>query len=65
MPGAYTESNSLTLIIAVGTGSGFGYYPVLKTNTTYYLNIKNSPNSTCAQNNSCDMFIDLVKPGGL
>lgn len=63
--GAAGEGNSVTMVFALGTGSGFGYYPVLALNTTYYLNVKNSPSSTCRTNGSCDMFVDLVKPGGL
>lgn len=63
--GAAGEGNSVTMVFALGTGSGYGYYPVLQLNTTYYLNIKNSPNATCIANGVCDMFIDLVKSGGL
>jgi len=63
--GAYGQSVSVTMVFAISPGTGFGYYPVLQKNTTYYLNIKNAPNATCASNNVCDMFVDLVKPGGL
>lgn len=62
--GANMNGNSITAVFALGTGSGFGYYPVLELNTTYYLNIKNAASSTCA-GGSCDMFVDLVKAGGL
>lgn len=66
-PGANMIGNSITASFAIGTGTGYGYYPVLSTNTTYYLNVKNSPNSTCATTTSgvCNMFFDLLKPGGL
>jgi hypothetical protein len=57
--------NSVTAVFAIGTGSGFGFYPVLTTNTTYYLNIKNSANATCASNGVCEMSVDLIKRGGL
>lgn len=63
--GANIEGNSVTAIFAIGTGSGFGYYPVLSTNTTYYLNVRNSANSSCAGTGECSMFWDLIKSGGL
>jgi hypothetical protein len=46
-PGAAGEGNSVTMVFALGTGSGYGYYPVLQLNTTYFLNMKNSP-ATCS-----------------
>jgi hypothetical protein len=64
-PGAMSVGNSVTAVFAIGTGSGFGFYPVLTTNTTYYLNIKNSANATCASNGVCEMSVDLIKRGGL
>jgi len=64
-PGATIIGNSITAVFAIGTGSGFGYYPVLQTNTTYYLNMKNSAGASCRSNGQCDMFIDLIKAGGL
>lgn len=64
-PGATIIGNSVTAVFALGTGSGFGYYPQLALNTTYYLNVKNTPSATCTASGACDMFIDLVKPGGL
>jgi hypothetical protein len=58
-PGANLHGNTINPIFAVGTGSGFGFYPVLNTNTTYYLNIRNDPASTCTIGVSCDMSVDL------
>jgi hypothetical protein len=63
--GASVVGSSITMIFAIEPGSGFGYYPVLQPNTTYYVNIKNVENASCAISNACDMFVDLVKPGGL
>jgi hypothetical protein len=40
-------------------------YPVLSTNTTYYLNIVNVTPSSCQASANCDMFVDFVKPRGL
>lgn len=57
--------NTITSVFAVGSGSGFGFYPVLKTNTTYYLNIKNNPNGGCVASGTCDVSVDLIKAGGL
>jgi hypothetical protein len=65
MMGAYGEGNSITMVFAVGTGSGYGFYPVIPLNTTWYLNVKNSPNSTCTAGGVCEMFFDLLKPGGM
>lgn len=56
-------STSITARFAVGSGTGYGYYPVLNTSTTYYLNVKNVANSTCASSGECGMFFDLVKNG--
>lgn len=62
--GANITGNSVTAKFALGTGTGFGYYPVLPLNTVHYLNIKNDELPTCAAT-LCDMFVDLLKPGGL
>lgn len=59
-PGSTMAGNSITSRFAVGTGSGFGYYPVLTKGATYYLNVKNTPNSTCiSQGGTCNMFFDI------
>lgn len=63
--GANIEGNSITAVFAIAPGSGFNYYPILQTNTTYYLNVKNAPDPTCAGTGVCDMFWDLIKPGGV
>ena len=55
------NGNTVTAIFALGSGSGAGYYPVLETNTTYYLNIRNDPGSNCVAGSACDMSIDLIK----
>ena len=60
-PGANMNGNTVTAIFALGSGSGSDYYPVLKTNTTYYLNIRNDPGSNCVAGAPCDMSIDLIK----
>lgn len=64
-PGANMQGNSITASFAITPGSGFGYYPVLSKNHLYYLNIKNSPNSTCvnAAVPECGMFFDLLNSG--
>jgi hypothetical protein len=61
-PGANLHNNTINAVFAVGSGSGFGFYPVLNTNTTYYLNIKNDPGSSCvATSGPCDMAVNLSK----
>lgn len=64
-PGASILGNSVTAVFAIGTGSGFNYYPVLAKNGTYYLNVRNTADATCTGTGACDMFFDLVKVGGL
>lgn len=59
--GASALGNSITMVFAVGSGSGWNYYPIVPTNTTAYVNIKNTDGATCEQNSVCDMFVDLVK----
>jgi hypothetical protein len=39
-------------------------YPILQPSTTYYFNITNSTNPTCASTGICDMLITLNKPTG-
>lgn len=63
--GAKGEGNSVTMVFAIGTGSGFGYYPVFPPNTKIFLNIKNSPGCTCREQGVCGMFVDLLKVAGL
>jgi hypothetical protein len=63
--GATSYGNTITSLFAIGSGTGFGYYPVLQPNTTYYVNIKNMPNPNCASNANCDMSVDLIKASGL
>jgi hypothetical protein len=65
VPGANIEGNSVTATFAILPGSGFNYYPRLSTNTTYYVNVKNATSPTCEGSGVCDMFFDLIKPGGL
>ena len=62
--GASGTGQSITLPFSVGPNNTF-YYPGLSTNTTYYVNVKNPPNSTCLANAACDMFFELQKPPGL
>lgn len=64
-PGATNIGNSITATFALGTGTGYGYYPVLSLNTEYYLNMKNNPGATCLSQPSCDMFIELLGAGSL
>lgn len=52
------EGQSVTFPFALGTGFD-AYYPTLDLNTTYYLNMSNEGGQ------AGDMFIDLLKPGGL
>ena len=51
----------LTIPFTVNNSNNWGYYPILRNNTTYYLNVKLSPGSGCTT--SCDMFFDLSKNG--
>lgn len=44
-------------------GGNDWYYPSFPPNTDVYLNIKNATDPSCSQ--SCEMFVDLVKSGGL
>ena len=50
-------STSITIPFAVGTGSGYGYYAVLNTQTTYWLNIKVS--NPLDNPGDAQMFVDL------
>ncbi len=65
LPNSAGEGNSPTFSFAISPGSGFGFYPAVAKNTTYYMNVKNSLNSTCRASGVCNMFSDLLKPGGL
>ncbi len=56
-----TNSTSVTVPFTVNNPNNFGFYPILNTNKTYYLNIKMAPNSGCTS--TCNMFIDLSKFG--
>lgn len=59
-------TNSVTAQFAISPGSGYNFYGILNPNTTYYLNVKNSSNDvTCAGSGICDLFFDLIKPGGM
>jgi len=64
-PGSFSNGSTVTISFAVGTGANFGYYPKLSTNTTYYMNVKNDANSSCFFTGSCNVAVDLVKPGGM
>jgi hypothetical protein len=55
-------ATTITIPFSVGPNST-GYYPALSPNTTYYLNVKNAPGSTCGVTGNCDMYVDLLKPG--
>ena len=59
--GAAGTSNTATVNFSLGTNSS-GYYPALLPNATYYFNIKNATNSTCAATGNCGMFFQLHKP---
>jgi hypothetical protein len=63
--GANSEGNSVSLPFVVISGNTYGFYPKLKGNTTYYVNIKNGPNANCAANANCNMLIELSKPAGI
>lgn len=64
-PGATNIGNSITAVFATGTGSGYGYYPVLNLNTDYYLNMKNNTGATCTSTGLCDMFLELIGASNL
>lgn len=65
-PGATVTGNSITGPFTVASTNNYGYYPILNKNTTYYWNIRNNAPTNCYQNNdNCNMFIDLFKPGGM
>jgi hypothetical protein len=61
--GSKAQGNSVTIPFAVGAGGGFGFYKVLKLNTTYYFNIRNTANASCGVQGSCDVFVDLLTYG--
>lgn len=43
----------------VGAGNTYGgYYPLLQPNTKYYVNFKNSPNTSCFSTGVCDVFVE-------
>lgn len=51
-------SNSAQVMFAIAPGAN-AFYGSLQSNTTYYFNIRNEPGG------SGNVFVDLVKPGGL
>lgn len=63
--GATTAGPTVQIPFTVNNPNNFGYYPILKLNTTYYFNVKNQPSPSCAGGGDCDMAFDLVKPAGL
>jgi len=64
--GASVSGTSVTAPFAVGTGQNYGYYAKLETNKTYYFNIKNTPNPSCAAL-GCDGAVDMMNttPAGV
>jgi hypothetical protein len=58
-------TNTIQLFYSVGGTPVTGGYPVLNTNTDYYVNIRNMPASSCNSAPACDMFVDFAKPRGL
>ncbi|HEX3161143.1 MAG TPA: hypothetical protein VHQ92_01070 [Pseudolabrys sp.] len=63
--GATTSGTTVQIPFTVNNPSNFGYYPILKLNTTYYFNLKNQPSPSCASGGNCDVACDLIKPAGL
>ncbi len=64
--GATTSGTTVTVPFTVANSNNYGFYPILNTNTTYYLNIKNAPSSSCTSSGGdCDMAVDLNKPSGI
>lgn len=63
--GATTSGTTVTIPFTVNNSFNYAYYPILKLNTTYYLNLKNAPSSSCTDSGVCDVAVDLNKPGGL
>lgn len=63
--GATTSGTTVTIPFTVNNSFNYAYYPILKLNTTYYLNLKNAPSSSCTASGACDVAVDLNKPGGL
>ncbi len=62
--GAVTVNGATTVTMPFSVGpNNTGYYASLQPSTTYYINIKNAPGSTCGLSGSCDMYVDLLKPG--
>jgi hypothetical protein len=57
-PGAVSVGNTNSNLFAITNGSGFGFYPVLAKNTTYFVNIVNTAGA-CAAN--CPVSADLLK----
>jgi hypothetical protein len=64
-PWASMAGKSITAVFALGENPSLPYYPILETNRTYYLNIRNSDDSSCTSSGVCDMYVDLVKAGPL
>jgi hypothetical protein len=65
-PNFYTHANNsqLSFYFNVGQPSP-NNFPELSPNTTYYLNVMNAPNPSCAANGACEMFFSLYKGNGL
>jgi hypothetical protein len=60
--GGVNGSTTVTMPFSVGPNNT-GFYPALSPNTTYYVNVKNSPGATCTVTGGCDMYVDFIKPG--
>ncbi len=63
--GATTSGTTVSVPFTVNDPNNYGYYPILNLNTTYYFNIRNAPDPSCAGTGNCNIAVDLQKPGGL
>jgi len=55
------DVNTVSFYYVVGAGNTYGwYYPLLKTNTKYYINFKNTPGTSCFATGACDVFVEPV-----
>ena len=64
-PGAVTSGTTVTVPFTVNNPNNYGYYPILQLQKTYYFNIQNAPNPSCANTGNCNIAVDLTKPSGL
>lgn len=58
---ATVTSSAITIPFTVNNPNNYGFYPILNNHSTYFINVKNAPDSGCVT--ACNMFFDLSRNG--